>query len=55
MTAYATASDTLVVRVGTETKLELAERARDNDRSLSAETRRALREYLERVEEEEDS
>ena len=33
MNAYATASDTLVVRVGTETKLELAERARENDRS----------------------
>ena len=31
-----------------DAKLELAERARENDRSLSAETRRALRAYLER-------
>ena len=49
---YTTRDDTLVVRVGTETKLELAERARENDRSLSAETRRALREYLERDDDE---
>ena len=46
MTAYATGGDTIVVRVGVDAKLQLAERARENDRSLSAETRRALREYL---------
>ena len=47
----------LVVRVGAETKLELAERARENDRSLSAEVRRGLRQYLERMtkENEEDA
>jgi hypothetical protein len=37
MSAYETASDTIVVRVGTAAKLELAERARENDRTLSAE------------------
>ena len=46
MTEYG--GDTLVVRIGHEAKLELAERARENDRSLSAEVRRLLREYLER-------
>ena len=55
MNVYATASDTLVARVGTETKLELAERARENDRSLSAESRRALREYLERADDEQEN
>ena len=34
-------------------KQELAERARENDRSLSAEVRRAIREHLERHDHEE--
>jgi hypothetical protein len=49
MSEYATGSGTIVVHVGAATKLELAERARENDRSLSAEVRRGLREYLERT------
>ena len=53
MAVYETASDTIVVRVGTAAKLELAERARENDRSLSAEVRRAIREHLERADDEE--
>jgi|RhiMethySRZTD1v2_1073278.scaffolds.fasta_scaffold1515295_2 hypothetical protein len=54
MNEYATASGTIVVHVGQATKLELAERARENDRSLSAEVRRGLREYLERDDEKEE-
>ena len=53
MNEYATASGTIVVHVGQATKLELAERARENDRTLSAEVRRGLREYLERDDEKE--
>jgi hypothetical protein len=54
MNEYATASGTIVVHVGQATKLELAERARENDRTLSAEVRRGLREYLERDDEKEE-
>jgi post-segregation antitoxin (ccd killing protein) len=49
MSAYETASDTIVVRVGTAAKLELAERARENDRTLSAEVWRAIARHLERT------
>ena len=40
----------LVVRVPAVTKVPLAESARENDRSLSAESRRALQQYPERLE-----
>ena len=48
------ASDTIVVRIGAEAKEELAARAAAADRSLSAETRRALRAWLERAAENEE-
>ncbi len=48
MTVYE--SETIVVRVGAATKEELAERARENDRSLSGEVRHGLRRYLEDLE-----
>jgi hypothetical protein len=48
MSVYET--DTIVVRIGVEAKLELAERAAANDRSLSGEVRHGLRRYLEDLE-----
>jgi hypothetical protein len=53
MAEYEAGSGTIVVHVGAATKLELAERARENDRSLSAEVRRGLRQYLERIDHDE--
>ena len=49
------AGDTIVVHVGREAKLELVERARENDRTLSAEVRRGLRQYLERADDEKEA
>lgn len=43
-------SETIVVRVSTAAKLELAGLARENDRFLWAEVRRGLRRYLEDLE-----
>ena len=49
MNEYTTGSGVIVVHIGAAAKLELAERARENDRSLSAEVRRGLRQYLQRT------
>ena len=55
MSEYGTGSGTIVAHVGTSLKQELADRAREDDRSLSAEVlRSAIREHLERQHEERD-
>ena len=53
MDEYGTGRGTIVAHVGTALKQELAGLARENDRSLSAEVRRAIREHLERDENDE--
>jgi hypothetical protein len=55
MNEYGAVGGTIVAHVGTALKQELAGPARENDRSLSAEVRRAIREHLERDEIEEEA
>ena len=55
MDEYGAVGGTIVAHVGTALKQELAGLARENDRSLSAEVRRAIREHLERDENEEEA